>query len=240
MCWLMPTGLPVLVINEVDFREAQEHRLAIAHFIFRLDAAADDLLGWDAINLLRPRPHELDAAAGDDKGFKAVRAQVGHQLDHGLINAFGIRPLEFRMLRGGHPIFHDLLELLSGHAGMCDHHDFKHRVFAARERALQVALEQRGKGLLVLPFRMLRSQHLHPVEREEELKIHRLLGPERAVVIERGDAGFGCDVFQTGLVRGRAHELDNRLLSGPVIPRRQGILSACFSGQRNKNAQGED
>jgi hypothetical protein len=40
-----------LVVDEVDLRQAHQHRLAVAHFIFRLDAAADDLLRRDAINL---------------------------------------------------------------------------------------------------------------------------------------------------------------------------------------------
>ena len=61
-------------------------------------------------------------------------------------------------------------------------------VLAAGERAFHVALEQRGERLLVLPLRMLRRERLHAVEREEQLEIHRLLGPERAVVVEGGDA----------------------------------------------------
>ena len=61
-------------------------------------------------------------------------------------------------------------------------------VLAASQRGLHVALEQRGERLLVLPLRMLRRERLHAVEREEQLEIHRLLGPERAVVVERGDA----------------------------------------------------
>ena len=53
---------------------------------FCLAAAADDLLGRDAIDLLRPRPHELDAAAGNNEGLEAVRAQIGEQLEHRLID----------------------------------------------------------------------------------------------------------------------------------------------------------
>ena len=51
--------------------------------------------------------------------------------------------------------------------------------------ALEVALEQRGEGLLVLPFRVLRRERLDPVEGERKLEVHRLLGPQRAVVVER-------------------------------------------------------
>jgi hypothetical protein len=51
-------------------------------------------------------------------------------------------------------------------------------------------LSSEAKRLFALPLGMLRRQRLHTVEREEELEIHRLLGPERAVVVEGGDA-FG-------------------------------------------------
>ena len=54
--------------------------------------------------------------------------------------------------------------------------------------AFHVTLEQRRKRFLVLPLGMLRCEHPDAVQREEELKIHRLLAPECAVVVERGDA----------------------------------------------------
>ena len=60
--------------------------LPSTHLELRLAAAADDLLGRDAIDLLRPRPHELDAAAGNDEGLETVGAQIGEQFDHGLID----------------------------------------------------------------------------------------------------------------------------------------------------------
>ena len=59
-------GFAGLVVIEVQLRQPHEDGLAIAHFKLRLDAAADDLFRRDAIGLLRPHAHELDAAAGDD------------------------------------------------------------------------------------------------------------------------------------------------------------------------------
>ncbi len=41
-----------LVVDEVDLRQLDEHRLAVAHLELHLAAAADDLLGRDAIDLL--------------------------------------------------------------------------------------------------------------------------------------------------------------------------------------------
>ncbi len=59
--------------------------------------------------------------------------------------------------------------------------------FAPGECALHVALQQRGERLRGLPLRMLGSQHLDAVEREHELGIQWLLGPQRAVIVEGGD-----------------------------------------------------
>ena len=79
------------------------------------------------------------------------------------------------MPRRREPVLHNLLELLGGHARVGGHDDFDHRLLPARECAFHVALEQRGERLFVLPFRMLRRERLHAVEREDQLEIHRLL-----------------------------------------------------------------
>ena len=71
----------------------------------------------------------------------------------------------------------DLLELLVRHAGVRRDHDFRYGWFAASERGFHVAPKQRGERLLLLPLRVSRRENLHAVEREQELKIHRLLGP---------------------------------------------------------------
>ena len=71
----------------------------------------------------------------------------------------------------------DLLEFLVRHAGVRRDHDFRDGRFAAGERGFHVAPKQRGERLLLLPLRMQRREKLHAVEREQELKIHRLLGP---------------------------------------------------------------
>ena len=63
-------------------------------------------------------------------------------------------------------------------------------LLARRGERLHVALEHRLERLLGLPLRMLRRQRLDAVEREGELEIDRLLAPQRAVIVEGGDA-FG-------------------------------------------------
>ena len=83
---------------------------------------------------------------------------------------------------------------------------------AAGQRGLHVALEQRGEGLLVLPLGMLRRERLDAVEREEELEVHRLLGPERAVVVEGGDALGRRHEVRRAFLRHLLDESDDGLL----------------------------
>lgn len=61
-----------------------------------------------------------------------------------------------RMLRGGDPVLHDLLELCCGHTRVRGHEKFHDRTFATGGGSFQIALEQRGKWLIVLPLGMLR------------------------------------------------------------------------------------
>src|SRR5208283_1906814 len=88
------------------------------------------------------------------------------------------------MLCGGQPELDNLLELLGGHSSMRGHDDFQYRSLTAGEHGLDVALEKRRERLLFLPLGMLRRERLHAVQDEEQLEIHRLLCPERAVVVK--------------------------------------------------------
>ena len=218
MCWLMATGLSALSLLKLNLRQAHEHRLAVAHLEPGLDAAADDLLRRDAVDALAPLTQELDAAARDDEVLEAVGAQVGEQFEHRLVDHLGEEPAGLRMLRGGDPVLDDPPELRGGHARVGGHDDFEQRLVAGGERGPQVPLEQRGERLLGLPLGVLRHQGLHTVECEVHLHGHRLLAPERAVVVEGGDS------FGDGDKGGRAFrghlldEAEDALLCRPVVP----------------------
>src|SRR4051812_44726628 len=63
---LLDTGwLAGLVVDEIDLGQLHEHRPCVAQLKLELAAAADYLLGRNAIDLLDPRAHEFDTAAGD-------------------------------------------------------------------------------------------------------------------------------------------------------------------------------
>ena len=94
-------------------------------------------------------------------------------------------------------------------------------------------LQQGREGLLRLPLGVLRGERLDAVERERELDVHRLLGPQRAVVVEHGDALGGRHVAGRALLRHLGDEGDDRLPGRTVVPgrqrigRRRGRRAAC-------------
>ena len=89
-------------------------------------------------------------------------------------------------------------------------------LLAAGERRHDVALEERGEGFLVVPFRVLRRERLDPVDGEEELEVERLLAPQRAVVVEGGDALVRRHEVGRALLRDALDEAEDRLLCDAV------------------------
>ena len=83
---------------------------------------------------------------------------------------------------------------------------------------LHIAVEHRRERLLGLPFRMHGSQRLHAIERKGQLDIHRLLDPERAVVVEGRDALFDRHKIWPVLRRDTRNEVEDRGLAGAVVP----------------------
>jgi len=182
------------------------------------------LFGWHSIDSFRPWPHEFDATAGDDEGLEAVGAEVGQHFEHRLIDHLRVKPAGLRMLSGGDPVADNFFKLIAGHACMGGHGHFNQGLFPACEGGFHVAFENGGERFLLLPLGMLRRKRLDAVEDEEGLEIHRLFRPQRAVVVEDGDAFGGRN--QVGSLGGYFRdEGDDRLLRRGVVPRRQRILS---------------
>ena len=104
---LMPTGLPgPSSMNSTLALE--QHGLPSRPSRTSRRRRADHLLGRNAVDPLGPRPHELDAAAGDDERLEAVGAKICEQLDHRLIDELVVRPIEARMPGRGEPVGDDL------------------------------------------------------------------------------------------------------------------------------------
>ena len=104
-------------------------------------------------------------------------------------------------------------------------------------------LSSEAKGSLSFHSGMLRRERLDAVEREEQLEIHRLLGPERAVVVERRDALGDRHEVRRAFLGDFRHEVHDRLLRLAVVPGRQRVVRCLRDGRcesQRANERGGD
>ena len=210
-----------LVVDEVEFRQPQQDGLAVDDLVFDLDLRADDLLWRDAVDLSDPGAHEFYAAAGDDVGLEVVIPQILEKLEHRLEHHLGVELAGLRVFRRRDPLGGDLLELLGRHAGMARHDEFGEALLAGLGEGFHVVLEHGLERLSILPVGVLGGERLDAVDREEELEVDRLLGPERAVVVENGDAPRRRHELRSALLGDLLDEIDNGGLGFAVLPGRQ-------------------
>jgi hypothetical protein len=122
------------------------------------------------------------------------------------------------MPRGSDPVADDSLELFGGVANVRGCHDLKQPFFAGRGDRLHVTFDDALERLRVFPLWMFGRQRSHAVQREEQLKVHGLFRPERAVVVEDSDAlGDGHEVRSPWPCHS-SHEVCDRLLRPALIP----------------------
>ena len=217
-------GLAGLVVDEVDLRQAEQDGLSVAHLELGLDRGADHLLRRDAVDLLGPGAHELDAATGDDEGLEAVGAQIGQQLQHRLVDELGVGPVEAdgraRSRSSREAIFANSSVVMPACvAAISSIRPFSPEAASACMSPSSTAL----KGCVVVQFGLLWRQRLHTVEDEGELDIHRLLDPQRAVVVERGDALVGRHEVGPALRGDARDEVSDGFLRRAVVPGRQRV-----------------
>ena len=148
------------VVDELDLGVLHEYGLAVGRQLKRYAGGAHHLLGRNAVNTFGEDAHELDAAAGNDKGLETVGAEIAQQLQHRLVNQFGIGPIETGVARRGDPVGDELREGVGGHAGMGYRHDLEKSRFTKRRQGLDIAIEHRLERLLGFPIRMLRASAL--------------------------------------------------------------------------------
>ena len=169
------------------------------------------------------------------KVLKPLRAQVGEQFQHRLIDHLGVEPPGDRMLRGGDPVFHDLRRI---RRWSC------RRASPSRSRRSPVSppasapftspLSSEAKGSFSFHSGCCGASSFDSIEREQELKIHRLLGPERAVVVEGGDALILRHKVRRAFRCHPLDKVDDRLFPwAVVVPRGKRIATG---GRANTDA----
>ncbi len=70
---------------------------------------------------------------------------------------------------------------------------------------------------------MLGRQRHHPVEREHDLAVDRVLDPERAVLVEGGEPVLGRHEVGAAGLGGGPDQVEDRLLGRAVVPGRQRV-----------------
>ena len=138
--------------------------------------------------------------------------------------------VEAGMLRGGEPVDDDLFKGVGRHAGVAEHHQLDARLLAFGEDGLVVVGENGFERLGRPPLGVVGRSRFNAVEGEDDLRVHWLLDPERAVVVERGDALLGENEVGASLVGDAGDEVDDRALGGAVVPGRERIVGAGVDG----------
>ena len=121
------------------------------------------------------------------------------------------------------PVGEDALELVGSHPGVRRHHQLGQSLHTRRPQRFLIVFEHRLKRLRGAPFRVLRCERLDTVQGEGELDVERLLGPERPIVVEDGDARWRRHVVWPLLSGHRLDEREDAPLRLTIVPRRERI-----------------
>ena len=234
-------GFATVVVVEQQLGVLGQERFAILVIaICRAAHGADDLFRRDAIGLLGIHAHEILAAAGADVSLVAVRSKILQHLLHRLVGQFVVRLVPARVFGFGEPLFHLGLELFRGHARERGHQDFFKVWHGEFPDGLAVAGNDGLERLNVFQFRFFFHERTDPVKAIHHLGIHRMLDPERAVLVERGDAFLGRDKIRAAGFRGRFDKVHDGLFRRAVVPRGKRVLGLGVSEAGESDRQQGD
>ena len=133
-------------------------------------------------------------------------------------------------------------EGLRRHAGVGHGDDLGDALLAGPGQRRHVAGDDRAEGLAVRPAGLLRREGANPVEGEGELGVDRLLHPERAVVVEHGEALLGRHEVGPTFGRRGFEEVEDGSFGGAVPPGRQRVaaLLRCRRTRQPGEKQGRE
>ena len=202
---------------------------------------ADDLLGRNAVGLLSPRPHELDAAARHDERLEAISAQVREQFLHRHVDEIRVGPIEAADAEPSRASRGSSCRSRDGHAGVGDGREAAGSASdPIAASAVVIACHQRLECRIVLPLGMFRRRCLHLVEHEQR-------PGSRAAA--RPTACRRCRTPRCGLrVRRKSDapgvvtsvdELDDRLLRGALVPRGEWLREREAAQRQQRREDGE-
>ena len=122
------------------------------------------------------------------------------------------------MFGHGQPFSHVLPERLDVHAALRRQHDLEKFAQGELGDRRAVAGENRLERLAIPQLGLRLDEIADTVEAKDDLRVHRMLDPERPVLIERGNTILWRDKICARLIGGDAHELEDCLLRRSVVP----------------------
>src|SRR5439155_7117710 len=194
------------------------------HLEARLDARADYLLGQDPVDLLGERTHEVDTAARHDEVLETILAKERQQFELRPIDTLRNRPSELWMLSGPEPRANHPIELVGRDVGVGRQRNLEQDLLAERRERLHVVLEERLVRLAFAQRRVIGCELLQTMLREEQLNLHRLLAPERPIVVERRNALSRRHEVRAPFLRYTSDEVDDSRFRNARAPGRQWII----------------
>ncbi len=209
-------GFVLFVVEAVDARLAPD-RVPLGGFAkAQCQPGANHLLWRDAVVVRGERTHEVGGGTRAQPGLVALRAQMGEQLEHRLVDAVAQRRAAAGMTGGREKAPRLVLERFDRGVAVHGVQQLQRRGVAALQVAARIGEEfavgalraQRGIGV---------GARARQVRDEQQLGA-RVLAPQRAVVVEDGDAVRRGDEGRAAHGGGVAHEAQDRLLGGTVAP----------------------
>src|SRR5262249_48496497 len=182
-------GLASVVVVQEKFRVSGQKRPAVL-VVAVGDAGygAYHLLGWNAVHLLRIDAHEILATARHDVSLVAIRTQVLEQLDHRKVRELRVGPLPSRVSGVVEPSRNFGLELIDAHIGERRIENLEKVIVGELRDYFEIT---RQHGLEWFDVRKLGpgfDDHRHTVQGVEDLCIYGMRDPQRAVLVESGNA----------------------------------------------------
>ena len=89
----------------------------------------------------------------------------------------------------------------------------------------------------VLQFRFRRHNGRNAIQTKHQLAVDRVLNPQRAVLVEGGNALLWRDEIRRTNRGGFRHEFDDCLFGGAVVPRGQWVLGFRAGGTTDNERQ---
>ena len=139
------------------------------------------------------------------------------------VGCFGESASELRMLRLPEPIDGRLAKLVDRHARVRG--EPRHESLFLREGrdGLEIFLEERLVRLRRPQLGLESGEMLELIQGEEHLHLHRVFAPQRAVVVERGNALRRRHIIAAAFACHAPDQVEDRLFRGAVIPGRKGV-----------------